>query len=63
MTMGDVIKFRKPTPRVKADGKTLCKNGFHRWQVVTARKFDVKQGKLVTQERCERCGKERTRLM
>jgi hypothetical protein len=61
--MGDVIKFRKPASRAKADGKTLCKNGFHRWQVVTARQFDVKQGKLVTLERCERCGKERTRLV
>jgi len=60
--MGDVVKFRKASSRTKADGKTLCKSGFHRWQIVTARKFDVKQGKLVTLERCERCGKERTRL-
>jgi hypothetical protein len=60
--MGDVIKFRKPALRDKADGKTLCKNGFHRWRVVSARKFDVKLGKLVTLTRCERCGKERTRL-
>lgn len=60
--MGEVIKFRKPALRTTADGKTLCKNGFHRWQVVTSREFDVKQGKLVTLQRCERCGKERTKL-
>ncbi|HKQ29934.1 MAG TPA: hypothetical protein VJS66_01505 [Burkholderiales bacterium] len=60
--MGEVIKFRKPNARATADGKTLCKNGFHKWQVVSARQFDVKLGKLVTLSRCERCGKERTRL-
>lgn len=61
--MGDVIKFRKPPLREKADGKTLCKSGFHRWRMITDRKFDVKRGKLVTLERCERCDKERTRFV
>ncbi len=44
----------------RAKGKTLCGRGFHRWKVAKERPFDVKQGKLVTLERCERCGKERT---
>ncbi|MCR9280025.1 MAG: hypothetical protein NXH85_18860 [Pseudomonadaceae bacterium] len=44
----------------QARGKTLCGRGFHRWQVASERPFDVKLGKLVTLERCERCGKERT---
>jgi hypothetical protein len=29
---------------------------------VSERKFDVKQGQLVTLLRCERCGKEKTEL-
>ncbi len=58
--MGDVIKFKRPSPRAKSDGRTLCQSGFHKWKVVTARRFDVKRGKLVTVERCTRCGAERT---
>lgn len=60
--MGEIVKFRKPDLKTKAEGKTLCKSGFHRWKVVTERKFDVKRGRLVTLLRCERCGMERTRL-
>ncbi len=60
--MGEVIRFKKPSLQKKAEGKTLCKSGFHKWRVVTARRFDVKQGKLVTVLRCERCGVEQTRL-
>ncbi|OGI49453.1 MAG: hypothetical protein A3E57_08275 [Candidatus Muproteobacteria bacterium RIFCSPHIGHO2_12_FULL_60_33] len=60
--MGEIVKFKKPSLRDKAEGKTLCKSGFHRWKVVTERKFDVSQGKLVTLRRCERCGKEKTEL-
>jgi hypothetical protein len=60
--MGEVIKFRKPDLRARADGKTLCRHGHHRWQVVKERTFDVKRGKLVTLLRCERCGKQETRL-
>ena len=60
--MGEIIKFRKPSLKAKAEGKTLCRSGFHRWKIVTERKFDVKQGKLVTRRRCERCGKEQTIL-
>jgi hypothetical protein len=61
-SMGEIVKFRKPSLKEKAEGKTLCKSGFHRWKVLTERKFDVKQGKLVTLRRCERCGKEQTIL-
>jgi hypothetical protein len=60
--MGEIVKFRKPDARKQADGKTMCKNGFHKWRVVKERSFDVKRGKLVTVERCERCSKERTQL-
>jgi hypothetical protein len=58
--MGQIVKFKRPSLQEKAGGKTLCKSGFHKWKVITARKFDVKQGRLVTLRRCERCGKETT---
>jgi hypothetical protein len=60
--MADILPFRKRDLRKQAEGKTLCKRGFHKWVVVTEKKFDVKQGKLVTALRCERCGKEETKL-
>ncbi|HJU65740.1 MAG TPA: hypothetical protein VJ596_08695 [Gemmatimonadaceae bacterium] len=59
--MGDVIQIRK-FKRKRAEGKTLCDAGFHKWEVVGARRFDVKEGKLVSTDRCSRCGCERTRL-
>lgn len=61
--MGDVIKFKKPSATSRGEGQTLCRSGFHKWKVISERKFDVKQGKLVTLERCERCGHRRTRLV
>ena len=60
--MGEIVKFRKPSLKEKAEGKTLCRSGFHKWKVATEKKFDVKQGKLVTLLRCQRCGKEQTKL-
>ena len=61
--MGEIVKFKKPSLQKKAEGMTLCKSGFHKWKTVTGRKFDVKQGKLVTLLRCERCGKEQTKFL
>ncbi len=60
--MGKVVKFLRPDTKARAEGKTLCRRGFHKWKIVTERTFDVKQGKLLTLQRCERCGKERTKL-
>lgn len=65
--MGDVLPFKRPAskPRGSKDaskggkGNTLCKNGFHKWKAVKETRFDVKQGKLLTLSRCERCGKEK----
>ena len=45
-----------------ADGRTLCSSGFHKWHVLTERRFDVKQGKLVSTQRCQRCGTLRSVL-
>ncbi len=45
----------------KPGGDTLCRNGHHKWEVDTAKQFDVKAGRLVTAYRCSRCGKVRVR--
>ena len=59
--MADVLPFKKPSLQEKHKGKTLCKHGHHKWVVDTAKKFDVKQGKLVTVYRCARCDKQRVK--
>lgn len=60
--MGDVLPFKAPPKKKASGGKTLCKSGFHKWAVDPRKQFDVRQGKLVTIERCERCGQTRTTL-
>jgi hypothetical protein len=60
--MGEVIKFRKPKLSEKHKGNTLCREGFHKWQVMQDQRFDVKQGKLVTVYKCSRCGVTKTEL-
>lgn len=57
--MGDVLPFKRPSLKEKAQGKTLCKSGFHQWVITSTNVFDVKQGKLITAYRCKRCGKEK----
>ncbi len=57
--MADILPFQKPAAKSRGKGSTLCKRGFHKWQLVN-RPFDVKQGKLVSCYRCQRCGKEKT---
>lgn len=58
--MGEVVKFRRPGPAERHRGKTLCKSGFHKWEVVQEKPFDVKRGKLVTLFKCSRCGATKT---
>ena len=60
--MSDVVslaKHKKTLLQKKGKQATLCGNGFHSWEVVKESGFDVKQGKLVTQFRCKRCGATR----
>lgn len=57
--MAQIIQFRKPSLKEKHKGNTLCRNGHHKWQIDTARQFDVKQGKLVTVYVCSRCGERK----
>jgi formate dehydrogenase assembly factor FdhD len=61
--MGDVVAFKKKSLWEKHKGSSLCRDGFHKWKVVTKQQFDVKQGKLVTKSACIRCGKEKTELL
>jgi hypothetical protein len=63
--MSNIINLntaRKAKLQARSQGITLCQSGFHKWQAAPGQRFDVKQGKLITTERCTRCNKERTRL-
>jgi len=59
--MAEILRFRKPKASERTKGKTLCRRGFHKWQVDGNTTFDSKQGRLVTTYRCRRCGAVRTR--
>jgi hypothetical protein len=54
--MAEILPFKKPRPAEKHRGKTLCRSGFHKWEISREKQFDTKQGKLVTVYRCKRCG-------
>jgi len=56
----DLGKFRKQRRKQTARGKTLCARGFHKWIDDEKKQFDVKQGRLISIQRCERCGAEKT---
>jgi hypothetical protein len=56
----NVIKFKKKSLKEKHKGKTLCKSGFHKWQIDQSKQFDVKTGKLITLAVCQRCGARKT---
>ena len=64
--MSTIIPFkrsaRKAKRKEKAQGKSLCKNGFHKWRIDQQKQFDVQRGKLVTIRRCQRCGASKTTL-
>ncbi|KRT54185.1 hypothetical protein [endosymbiont of Ridgeia piscesae] len=61
--MGEILTFKKRTLSDKHRGQGLCREGFHRWRTVKERQFDVKQGRLVTQFRCSRCGVTKTKAL
>ena len=61
--MGEVLPFKRPTAAQKHKGKTLCRSGFHKWEIVQAKKFDVREGKLVTVSRCKRCGERKVEAL
>ncbi len=53
---------RKSKRKLEAQGKSLCKKGFHKWRIDQQKQFDVQSGKLVTIRRCQRCGASKTTL-
>jgi hypothetical protein len=55
-----IVNLRKYKQK-RAERKTLCASGFHKWEFLQQR-FDVREGRLVSAERCTRCGEERIRL-
>jgi hypothetical protein len=55
--MTNILPFKKKKASDKAKGNILCKRGFHKWEIIKERQFDVKQGRLVTVSQCKRCGK------
>ena len=61
--MADILTFKKKTPAEKHKGKSLCRSGFHKWKILSERKFDVKQGRLVTAYQCTRCGKQKIKAL
>ena len=62
--VSDVVSFpnAKKRRKIRAKKHTLCKNGHHKWTIDNSQTFDVKQGKLVTVERCTRCDETRNIL-
>ncbi len=61
--VGDILPFKKVPLKQKHQGNSLCKQGHHKWKVLSERKFDVKQGKLVTVWECERCREKKVRAI
>lgn len=60
--MGEIIQFKRTKPADRHKGLTLCRSGFHKWQILKEKRFDVKQGKLISVYRCKRCQKVQNRL-
>ena len=58
----DLGKFRKLQRKQTAQGKTLCARGFHKWVDDDKKQFDVKRGRLISIQRCQRCGIARTKI-
>lgn len=53
--MAEILPFKKMSLKERHKGKTLCRNGHHKWVVDKEKQFDVRQGKLVTVYICARC--------
>jgi len=58
--MAEILPFKKPKLSEKFKGRSLCREGFHRWQVDKKNNFDVKEGRLMTRFACTRCGAIKT---
>lgn len=61
--MGEIVQFKRPKTSDRHKGNTLCRSGFHKWEVLNEKKFDVKQGKLITVYQCKRCGELKAKAL
>ncbi|MGR9043853.1 MAG: hypothetical protein ACU83N_01075 [Gammaproteobacteria bacterium] len=61
--MNNVIQFKKPKASEKHKGKLLCKSGFHQWEIIKEKQFDVQRGKLGTIYQCSRCQAIKTKWL
>lgn len=59
--MAEILPFKPRKMNERHRGKTLCRNGHHKWQIDKESIFDVKLGKLVNRYRCVRCGQTKVR--
>ena len=59
--MADILEFKRPSAKELAKGKTLCRNGHHKWEIWQRKQFDIRAGKLVTVYRCKRCAKQKVK--
>lgn len=58
----DLNKYRKRSRKERGSGTTLCRSGFHKWIDDGTKQFDVKQGRLVSRQRCQRCDATRVNV-
>lgn len=58
----DLNKYRKRSRKERGSGNTLCRSGFHKWVDDGGKQFDVKQGRLVSRQRCQRCDATRVNV-
>lgn len=61
--MAKILPFKRPRPGEKHQGKTLCQNGFHKWEICQEKQFDTKSGRLITSYKCQRCGITQTKSL
>ena len=61
--MGDVVQFKRSKVAEQHKGNALCRSGFHKWEVLKEKRFDVKQGKLITVYQCKRCAKIKSKAL
>ena len=61
--MGEVVQFKRPKLEQLHKGKTLCRSGFHKWEILKEKQFEVKLGKLITVYQCKRCLKIKSKAL
>lgn len=59
----EIVPFKRPAPRRQSKASSLCRNGHHKWVIVTRQQFDVKQGRLVTVSECARCARRKVEAL